>query len=279
VSHDASLRNVTDETSRRLFGKKTHGIVDPKYDNVILPRAPFAGMLFARGGEQELSCRSEIALGVPDPLARCSVRTLQPLRDAPSWKRNDRSAAVFHFHSRARNRAGISRSPERSMSFPHKTFIYSRRSRSGLPRLLGRLALETGPSRTHRERARPLSSRAPSLPRSLTRSLGGCVYLTRDPTLAGCLSSFDPLLRPVEESSLGPVAAGAIEIGLCGRSEIYRDSIIPFRTQRPAVNIGFAFSGTRAASNNNSITCAGWSATKIRYHRISNAERSVFRVA
>jgi len=209
---------------------------------------------------------------VPDPLARCSVRTLQPLRDAPSWKRNDRGAAVFHFHSRARNRAGISRSLGRSMSFPHKTFIYSKRSRSGLPRLLGRLALETGPPRTHRERASALFSRSLP-PRSLTRSLGGCVYLTRDPTLAGCLSSFDPPLRPVEQSSLGPVAAGAIEIKLCGRPEIYRDSIIPFRTQRPAVNIGFGFYGTRAASNNKSITCAGWSATKIGY-RISSDTKS-----
>lgn len=228
-----------------------------------------------------------------NPLARSS-RTLQPLHVMRHRVEAERSQAVFHFHSRgAESRRDLSRSLGRSMSFPHKTFIYSKRSRS-VPRLLGRLALETG----HEDppRASALAPRSSSFPSFLPLPLPPpicppplllrvCNPVSRrsvfiSPGIPRWLGAFRPLTllsaprKRWKESSLGPVAAGAIEIGVCGRREIYRDSIILFRTRRPAVNIGLGFYGTGEGSNNESITPDGGVKSRdiIRY-RTPNLQR------
>jgi len=120
------------------------------------------------------------------------LRVLQPLHDAPIikarrsritqrwWRRR-----FFHFHSRSGSL--FSWTFDVYPFLIRHSYIQMIAKRSTASRKTGIRNRPWGPTE---ERAFALLASSPC---SLaTRSLGGCVYLTQDPTLARCLSSFDP---------------------------------------------------------------------------------------
>lgn len=248
-SRDADPRVITPRRARAGAFREEAGEGNRCGIRAVLPRADYRvhwsrGNAFCEGVNRNFLV--EARLRWVCPIVSRSAR-VQPSRDAPSKekKKKKRASEAVAYNARspprggggfplvlpARDRAGISRSlGARCPSLIRHSYIRA------VPPLLRRLALETGHGEDPPSAPAALSSHA-RLSFSLfcfprLGSLGGCVYLTRDPTLG----AFRPLTllsapREGEESSLGPVAAGAeraIEIGMCRRREIYRDSITLF---------------------------------------------------
>lgn len=185
-----------------------------------LPRASVAGTLFARvSSKQELSCNKWDCI----ERARFS-RVPQPLWCAIAESKMV-SRGDFPLPLPFRISAGISLvlfSRSRCPSLIRHSYIRTIAKRSTASRKTG---IRNRPSRG------PIESER-SLPRSPSPATSEAVFIS--PGIPRWLGAFRPLTllsapREGEGSSLGPVAAGAIEIRMCRRQEIYHDSIILFR--------------------------------------------------
>lgn len=150
------------------------------------------------------------------------------LYDAPSQKRDGSRAqrGDFPLPLPFRISAGISLvlfSRSRCPSLIRHSYIRTIAERSTASRKTG---IRNRPSRG------PIESER-SLPALASPATSEAVFIS--PGIPRWLGAFRPLTHlsaPREDegsSSLGPVAAGAIEIRMCRRQEIYHDSIILFR--------------------------------------------------